>query len=122
MATVALTIDYSNGAQKHFSSIPWKEGLTVLEAIQAIEGIPPKASITFGSDRSGHVLGLVIDEVPPKDGPTSEWVIWVNDKSFQSRLGTETSFRFDPDERERNLLSAGDHVLVKLAVALEKSD
>src|SRR5262249_61780046 len=54
MATVALTIDYSNGAQKHFSSIPWKEGLTVLEAIRAIEGIPPKASITFGSDRSGH--------------------------------------------------------------------
>ena len=121
MATVALTIDYSNGAQKHFSSIPWKEGLTVLEAIQAIEGIPPKASITFGSDRSGHVLGLVIDEVPPKDGPASEWVIWVNNKSFQSRLGTETSFGFHPDERESNLLNAGDHVLVKLAVALEKS-
>ena len=121
MATVALTIDYSNGAQKHFSSIPWKEGLTVLEAIQASERIPPKASITFGSDRSGHVLGLVIDEVPPKDGPASEWVIWVNAKSFQSRLGTETSFGFHPDERERNLLNAGDHVLVKLAVASEES-
>ena len=121
MATVALTIDYSNGAQKHFSSIPWKEGLTILEAIQASETIPPKASITFGSDRSGHALGLVIDEVPPKDGPASEWVIWVNAKSFQSRLGTETSFGFHPGERELNLLNAGDHVLVKLAVALEKS-
>ena len=44
MATVALTIDYSNGAQKHFSSIPWKKGLTILEAIQASERIPPKSS------------------------------------------------------------------------------
>jgi hypothetical protein len=121
MGTVALTIDYSNGAQKHFSSIPWKKGLTILEAIQASEGIPPKASITFGSDRSGHVLGLVIDEVPPKDGPASEWVIWVNAKGFQNRLGTETSFGFHPEERERNLLNAGDHVLVKLAAVVEKS-
>jgi len=119
MSTVAVTIDYSNGAQKHFSNIPWKKGLTILEAIQAGEGIPPKASISFGSDRSGHVLGLVIDEVPPKFGPASEWVVWVNAKRFQSRLGTETSFGFHPNEREHNLLYAGDHVLVKLAEVLE---
>ena len=119
MATVALTIDYSNGAQKHFSSIPWKEGLTILEAIQASEGIPPKASITFGSDRSGHVLGLVIDDVPPEGGPASEWLVWVNAQSFESRLGTETSFGFHPAERERNLLNAGDHVLVKFALVSE---
>jgi hypothetical protein len=120
MSTVALTIDYSNGAQKHFSSIPWKKGLTILEAIQACEGISPKASITFGSDRSGHVLGLVIDDTPPKVGPASKWVVWVNAKGFQGGLGTETSFGFHPNERERNLLNAGDHVLVKLALVLEK--
>jgi hypothetical protein len=120
MATVALTIDYSNGAQKHFASIPWKKGMTILEAIQATEGIAPKVSITFGSDRSGHVLGLVLDDVPPEGGPASEWLVWVNAKTFKSRLGTETSFGFHPDERERNLLNAGDHVLVKLAVS-EKS-
>ena len=119
MATVALTIDYSNGAQKHFSSIPWKKGLTILDAIQASGGIPPKAAITFGSDRAGHVLGLTIDEVPPEEARESEWVVWVNAKSFGSRLGTETSFGFNPDERERNLLNAGDHVLVKLAVVSE---
>jgi len=121
MATVALTIDYSNGAQKHFSSIPWKKGLTILDALQASGGIPPKAAITFGSDRSGHVLGLTIDEVPPEGARDSEWVVWVNAKSFGSRLGTETSFGFNPDERESNLLNAGDHVLVKLAVVSEKS-
>ena len=114
MATVALTIDYSNGAQKHFSSIPWKKGLTILDALQASGGIPPKAAITFGSDRSGHVLGLTIDEVPPEGARDSEWVVWVNAKSFGSRLGTETSFGFNPDERERNLLNAGDHARLRV--------
>ena len=83
MSTVALTIDYSNGAQKHFSSIPWKKGLTILGAIQASEGISPGATIRFGSDRSGHVLGLVIDEMPHGDTGASEWVVWVNRNPFQ---------------------------------------
>ena len=119
MNTVALTIDYSNGAQKHFSSIPWKKDLTILEAIQASQGIPPGATIRFGSDRSGHVLGLVIDEMPHGDTGTSDWVVWVNAKPFQSRLGTETSFGFHPAEREGNLLHPGDHVVIKLSLAAE---
>ena len=116
MSTVALTIDYSNGAHKHFSSIPWKEGLTILGAIQASEEIVPGVTISFGSDRVGHVLKLVIDGSPREDGPASEWVVWVNAKPFQGRLGTETSFRFKPDEREDNLLKPGDHVLIKQAL------
>ena len=120
MSTVALTIDYSNGAQKHFSSIPWTKGLTILGAIEACKTISPGATIEFGSDRVGHVLGLVIDGTPRKDGPASEWVVWVNANPFQSRLGTETSFGFKPDEREGNLLKAGDHVLVKLSLMPEK--
>jgi hypothetical protein len=119
MSTVALTIDYSNGAQKHFSSLPWKKGLTILGAIEASGKVPPGATIKFGSDRAGHVLGLAIDGVP--DGETAEWVIWVNQKPFQGRLGTETSFNFKPDEREGNLLNAGDHVLIKLSLVVETS-
>ena len=120
MSTVALTIDYSNGVQKHFSSIPWKKGLTILEAIQASAEIPPGATISFGSDRSGHVIGLVVDELPRKDVPASEWVVWVNAKPFHDRLGTETSFHFHPDEREGNLLNPGDQVLIKLSLGAQK--
>lgn len=120
MSTVALTIDYSNGAQKHFSSISWKKGMTIFEAIQASEGISPGVTIEFGSDRSGRVIGLVIDGAPRKDGPASEWVVWVNARNVGNRLGTTTSFGFHPDEREGNLLNAGDHVLVKLAAVLEQ--
>ncbi len=119
MSTVALTIDYSNGAQKHFSSLPWKKGLTILEALQASADIPPGAAITFGSDRSGHVLGLVIDGMPPeKTG--AEWLVWVNQKPFQGRLGTETSFGFRPPERDDNLVQPGDHVLIKLSLVVER--
>jgi hypothetical protein len=120
MSTVSLTIDYSNGAQKHFSNIPWESGLTLLGAIEASAAVPPGAAISFSSDRSGHAIGLVIDEVPRGDtAAASEWVIWVNAKPFKRRLGTDTSFRLHPDEREANLLNPGDHVLIKLSLALE---
>jgi hypothetical protein len=122
MSTVALTIDYSNGTQKHFTGIPWKKGMTILEAIQGSEAIAPKSSVTFGSDRSGHVLGLVIDGIPSKDAPASQWVIWVNANSFDDRLGTPTSFGLHPGERAANLVDAGDHVLIKLAAVSEKSE
>ncbi len=120
MNTVSMTIDYSNGAQKHFARVPYKKGLTILGALEMCAQVPPGAKITSGSDRAGHVLGLGIDGIPPKDGPASEWVVWVNAKHFQGRLGTETSFGFKPSEREGNLLEAGDHVLFKLSLAPEE--
>jgi hypothetical protein len=120
MSTVALTIDYSNGAQKHFSSIPWVKGLTILDAIQASALIPPGAMISHGHDRSGRVIELVIDGLPRKDAPESEWVVWVNARPFHDRLGTETSFGFHPDHRERNLLNPGDQVLLKLSLVVEE--
>ena len=119
MSTVSLTIDYSNGAQKHFSNVPWEDGLTILGAIEACAAIPPGAAVRFSSDRSGHAIGLVIDQMPREDTPASEWAIWVNSKPFTRRLGTEMSFGFQPDEREVNLLDAGDSVLVKLSTAGE---
>ena len=73
MSTVALTIDYSNGAQKHFGNIPWTKKLTILGAIQASARIPPGATVNFGSDRSGHTLGLRIDELPGADEDAFKW-------------------------------------------------
>ena len=120
MSTVALTIDYSNGAQKHFSNIPWKKGLTILSAIQASQGIVPGVAIEFGSDRAAHVIRLTIDALPSAETEASEWLIWVDAKPFTRRLGTEESFGFFPDEREANLLKAGDQVLLKLSSIVEK--
>ena len=112
--TVALTIDYSNGSQKHFSNIPWKEGMTILDVIEAAKGIPPGATVKYGSSRSGQVIGLVIDGLPQGDAPAVEWVTRVNAKRFDGRLGTPTSFELVRD-REANLVKAGDQVLVTLS-------
>jgi hypothetical protein len=116
MSTVALTIDYSNGAQKHYSNIPWTKDLTILAAIQATEQMPPRTTVKFGSDRSGHAMALVIDEMPGQKGAFT-WSFWINATPFKGgdRLGTGTSFNFNPDEREANLLKPGDHVVVKLS-------
>jgi hypothetical protein len=119
MSTVALIIDYGNGAQKRFSNIPWTKDLTILGAIEAGARIPPSAKITFGSDRSGHVLGLEIDEMPGGGTPTLEWIVCVNEKPFNDRVGTETSFGFRPEERSANLLKAGDQVLIRLSAKPE---
>jgi hypothetical protein len=114
MSTVAVTFDYSNGTQKHFSSIPWSKGLTILDAIEATRKIAPASSVTFGSDRDGHVLGLVVDGIPEATGGTTDWSVWVNAKPVTNRLGTPTSFGFNPGEREDNLVNAGDRILLKL--------
>jgi hypothetical protein len=116
MSTVSLSIDYSNGMQKHFLSIPWKEDLTIIGAVEAGMKIPPGTAVKFGSDRAGHVLGLVIDEMPGGDTPALDWVVSINAKRFEHRIGTETSFGFLPAERTANLLRPGDHVLIKLDV------
>src|SRR5215204_6893485 len=117
MSTVALTIDYSNGAQKHFANVPWTNELTILDALQAVARIPPGATVNFGSDRSGHTLGLRIDELPGADEDGLKWSVWVNATPFKGgdRLGTDTSFGFQPNERAANLLKAGDHVVFKLS-------
>jgi hypothetical protein len=122
MSTVSLTIDYSNGAQKHLGNIPWTKELTILGAIQASEGLVPGTTISFGSDRSGHTLGLRIDGLPAETADASKWSVWVNATPFKGgdRLGTETSFGFHPDEREANLLKPGDHVVMKLVTAREE--
>ena len=116
MDTVSLSIDFSNGAQKHFARIPWTKGLTILGAIEATKAIAPGTAIRFGSDRTGRVLGLAIDEVPQEKTPASDWVVWVNAKLFEGRLGTEASFHFHPEERDGNLVHPGDHVLLKLSL------
>ena len=120
MSTVALTIDYSNGAQKHFGNIPWTKTLTILGAIEASGRIPPGTTIRFGSDRSGHTLGLAIDGMPGTVEEVLTWSVWVNATPFKGggdRLGTDTSFGFHPDERQANLLKPGDHVVIKLSQA-----
>ena len=44
-ATVRLVVDYGDGAQVHFTALPWREGMTVLDALGAAQAHPH--GITF---------------------------------------------------------------------------
>ncbi len=116
MQTVSVTIDYSNGSQKAFTTIKWSKGLTILEALQAAAATPPAIDVKFGSSRNGSVIGLHLDGVPQED-LSGEWMVWVNRRPGPSRLGTDTSFGFDPGSRAENEVDAGDHVAFKLVAA-----
>jgi hypothetical protein len=59
--------------------------------------------------------------MPRRETRTSDWVIWINAKPLQGRLGTETSFGFHPAEREGNILHPGAHGLIKLSIAAEEA-
>jgi len=112
MNTVSLTIDYSNGSQKSFLTIPWSNHLTILEALQAAEKIPPGLVVAFASSRNGSVLNLSLDGVPMESLPGA-WSLWVNDRPAPDRLGTTTSFGFNPESRSENEVKSGDHIFAK---------
>ena len=114
MDAVSLTVDYSNGAQKHFAAVPWQAGLTILGALEAAQAIAPGLAVTYGSDRSGHAMDVAIDGVPGEADRAARWAFWVNGRPGPERLGTQTSIGFHPDSRAENEVAAGDHVLAKL--------
>ena len=97
--TVQLTVDYGDGVQKRFTSILWKEKMTILDALDAAAGHP--RGIRFEYRASGSIALLTsIDDLKNQGGRGSNWIYWVNEE-----LG-DRSFAIQE-------LSAGDHVLWK---------
>jgi hypothetical protein len=108
LETVTLIIDYGNGAQKSFASIPWRQGMDVLEVLGAAESINPglafEFSVTLESDRAGRQRGFIasIDGVEA-DQTNQEWLIRIHDRFEGSTLATAGAFgRADPQ------IDAGD--------------
>jgi hypothetical protein len=117
MKTVSLTIDYSNGSQKSFTTIRWTEDLTILDALEAAGAIPPGLAVEYGSSRNGSVINLSLDGVTGE--ANGDWAVWVNQRPGPERLGTKTSFGFDPGSRAANEVQAGDHILLKRVMPAE---
>src|SRR5712692_8134782 len=80
---VALTIDYSNGAQKSFAVIPWTQEIDVLEVLRTAGSINPglvfEFNVTLQSDRAGRKRGFIasIDGVKA-DQTNQKWLLWIN--------------------------------------------
>jgi len=79
--TVQLVIDYGDGFQKRFVSIPWKNEMTVEEALRFAQS--HKRGIRVNSQGKGPTaLLLQIDDLKNEGGRGLNWIYRVN-----SRLG-----------------------------------
>jgi len=75
--TVRLTIDYGDGVEKTFSSLPWKEKMTVFDALQAAEKHPRGIRLSHtGSGEKTFITALDGLENQGADG--ANWRYEVN--------------------------------------------
>jgi len=76
--TVALVIDYADGVQKHFPQMRWKDGMTVLDLLEAAQKHPRGIRFEYRG-RGATAFLLQIDDLK-NEGRGRNWVYRVNGK------------------------------------------
>jgi Domain of unknown function (DUF4430) len=85
---VELVIDYGDGAEKRFAAIAWREGMTVLEVLEAAKAHPH--GIAFSVRGTGEQALLTkIDDLENQKGAAGakNWIFYVNDHLADKSLG-----------------------------------
>ncbi|HEV3417811.1 MAG TPA: DUF4430 domain-containing protein [Pirellulales bacterium] len=85
---VDLVIDYGDGAQKRFTAIAWREGMTVFDALEAAKAHPH--GIAFSIRGAGEQALLTkIDDLENQKGAAGakDWIFYVNDHLADKSLG-----------------------------------
>lgn len=85
-ATVEVTIDYADGAQKRYPKIPWKEEFTVFDALVWVDKHPRGIKLT---SRGKNALAFVsqIDDLKNGDRENRNWIFYVNGKQADRGCG-----------------------------------
>jgi len=98
---VQLVIDYGDGAQLHFPALPWREGMTVLDALKAASA--HQHGVKFAQKGSGSTAMVTKIADLANEGDGRNWLYSVNDKQGEVSAGIHK-------------LRSGDTVLWKFAV------
>ncbi len=77
-SAVRLTIDYGDGVQKTFTSLAWKEKMTVFDALQAAEHHPRGIKVAHIGSGAG-VFITAIDDLSNEGAGGRNWRYTVND-------------------------------------------
>jgi hypothetical protein len=86
VASVGLSLDYGDGVQKTFVALPWKEKMTVFDALQAAEKHP--RGIKVASIGRGETIFITaIDNVANEGANGRNWRYTVNDQPAQRSAG-----------------------------------
>jgi hypothetical protein len=86
--SVQLVIDYGDGTQKRFTALPWRDGMTVLDVMQASQR--HSHGIAIAVRGSGETALLTkLDDVANEEGAAGarNWIFYVNDHMADRSLG-----------------------------------
>ena len=99
-ARVSLLIDYGDGAQKVFTRLPHKDGMTVLDVMEAAKAHKHGITFEFRGQGEGALLTRIDDLT--NQGRGRNWLYRVNDKPgdrsfavFPVKAGERVEWRFD---------------------------
>ena len=96
---VRLIIDYGDGVQKHFTQLPWRQEMTVLDALLLAHKHPRGIRLEYrGKAATAMVTG--IDDLTNQGGQGRNWIYRVNREPGSRSCGIQP-------------LEAGDTVLWK---------
>lgn len=97
---VRVVIDYNDGSERHFTRIAWQDGMTVLDAMQAVKAHP--RGITFQYKGRGATAFLTELDKVKNEGRGRNWLFSVNgkraDRSFgvlKLKAGDAVLWKFD---------------------------
>ena len=83
---VQLVVDYGDGVQVHFTALPWREGMTVVDALAAAQKHPRGIKVKQRG-RGSASLVTAIDGVE-NEGSGRNWLFSVNGKSADVGAGS----------------------------------
>ncbi len=77
--TVRVIVDYGDGVEKHFVALPWKSGMTALDALELASRHPRGVKFKYtGAEATAFVTE--IDDLKNEGGGRRNWTYRVNDK------------------------------------------
>jgi hypothetical protein len=86
--TVALIVDYGDGVQKHFPRLAWRDGMTILDLMQAAKAHPRGVDFQYRGRGSTAFL-FQIDDLK-NEGRGRNWLYRINDKLADRSFAVQT--------------------------------
>jgi hypothetical protein len=86
--SVRMVIAYGDGVEKHFTQLPWNDGMTVLDALKAAAQHP--RGITFKYRGKGATAFLTQIDDLKNEGRQRNWIFRVNSKLADRSFGIVT--------------------------------
>lgn len=85
--TVQLVVDYGDGAEVRFKALPWKEGMTVLDALNLAQA--HRHGITFVTRGKGSSALVTKIGDQANEGSGKNWLYSVNEKRGEVSAGLQ---------------------------------